>query len=63
MPIYEYRCPKCGVNFEVIRRIGEADKPATCQQCGAEAEKVISSIAYEHPKTWQLYVPDKKNDL
>lgn len=63
MPIYEYRCPKCGVNFELMRRMVEIDKPAPCPQCGTEAERVVSSNAYEHTKTWQLYVPDKKSDL
>ena len=45
MPIYEYRCSKCGIDFELIRRMDEMSKPALCPQCGAEAEKLISVFA------------------
>lgn len=45
MPIYEYRCPKCGTDFELMRRISEMNEPASCPQCGAEAERLISGFA------------------
>lgn len=43
MPIYEYRCPKCGTDFELMRRMAEIDKPAPCPKCGAEAERLVSA--------------------
>ncbi|MBM4415517.1 MAG: zinc ribbon domain-containing protein [Chloroflexi bacterium] len=33
MPQYEYRCRKCGADFELIRRIADLDKPVACPQC------------------------------
>lgn len=45
MPIYEYRCPKCGTDFELMRPFSEADKPAPCPNCGSAGEKLISAFA------------------
>ncbi|MSQ36233.1 MAG: zinc ribbon domain-containing protein [Dehalococcoidia bacterium] len=33
MPQYEYRCRKCGADFELIRRIADLDKPVACITC------------------------------
>jgi putative FmdB family regulatory protein len=42
MPIYEFRCKKCGNQIEVIQKM--ADKPpARCKKCGGRLEKMISS--------------------
>lgn len=32
MPIYEYRCKKCGHGFEVLSKMGA--KNPSCPQCG-----------------------------
>jgi len=45
MPIYEYYCPKCRREFELLRSMNEADKPAFCPSCGAQAERLISGFA------------------
>ena len=45
MAVYEYVCPKCRKEFELMRPIGEADKPAKCPKCGSKASKLISSFA------------------
>lgn len=45
MPIYEYRCPKCGIDFELMRRFSEMNEPALCPQCGTEAERLVSVFA------------------
>ncbi len=43
MPLYEYRCPKCGQDFEKLARASEADKPVKCPNCGEEgAERQVS---------------------
>ncbi|MBW8059419.1 MAG: hypothetical protein FVQ78_03625 [Solirubrobacterales bacterium] len=43
MPIYEYKCTD-GHVFDVIQRM--ADDPLTeCQECGAEAERVLHPVA------------------
>jgi putative FmdB family regulatory protein len=44
MPIYEYKCPKCGV-VEVMQGIKE--KPLKkCPQCKGKVERMISSSSF-----------------
>lgn len=41
MPTYEYRCPN-GHEFELFQRM--SDEPeATCPECGAAAERLLSA--------------------
>lgn len=45
MPIYEYRCRKCGHKFELIRRLSDSDAAAKCPRCGGEnPERLISAF-------------------
>ncbi len=57
MPIYEYRCKKCGHLFERIQRL--AERPIRkCPECGVAAlEKLISRGAV-HFKGTGWYVTD-----
>lgn len=44
MPIYEYRCARCGHRFSELVR-GEGDE-AACPACGrGEPERLLSSLA------------------
>jgi len=36
MPIYEYRCRKCGEVFESFRAISDSDKDVECPKCGGK---------------------------
>jgi len=45
MPIYEYACPKCGQEFELLRPISDSDKTASCPQCKTKAERKLSRFA------------------
>lgn len=43
MPLYEYRCAKCGKKCEKLVRATEADKVKECPHCGEEAlERQVS---------------------
>lgn len=59
MPVYEYKCPKCGV-FEVERKI--TDEPLkTCPTCGEPVKKLIShniGIIFKGPG---FYVTDNRS--
>lgn len=46
MPIYEYRCRKCGKRFSVLTlRVSETPKPE-CTKCGATtADRLLSRFA------------------
>jgi putative FmdB family regulatory protein len=60
MPIYEYKCKKCGFKTEKLQKISE--KPLrTCPACHKPAlEKLISNTSFQLKGTgW--YVTDFKN--
>ncbi len=43
MPIYEYRCKKCGKVFEVLFRSRDEKLKVSCPSCQSEkAEKLLS---------------------
>jgi putative FmdB family regulatory protein len=46
MPIYEYRCEKCGKIFEVLQRFSDAPLKIH-EECGGEVEKLISHSAFQ----------------
>ncbi|MBN2569673.1 MAG: zinc ribbon domain-containing protein [Deltaproteobacteria bacterium] len=57
MPIYEYKCRKCGKNFEVFQKITD-DEVKSCRFCGdGRVEKLISLSAF-HLKGSGWYVTD-----
>jgi putative FmdB family regulatory protein len=41
MPTYEYKCKKCGYEFERFQKI-TADPVATCPECGGSVERLIT---------------------
>ena len=44
MPIYEYKCLKCGETFEADQRI--TDEPLKEHDCGGEAQRLISRTSF-----------------
>jgi putative FmdB family regulatory protein len=46
VPIYEYKCSKCGEVFEAFQKM--SDLPLTeCKYCGARVEKLISHSSFQ----------------
>jgi len=46
MPLYEFRCTKCGEEFEMNLRFSEADKLPVCPKCASsKTRKKISKVA------------------
>jgi putative FmdB family regulatory protein len=46
VPIYEYRCKKCGHRFETIQKV--SDPPLNkCEKCKGKAERLVSSPAIQ----------------
>lgn len=56
MPLYEYRCKKCGTSFEVIQKVNE-EPLKECVRCGGLLEKVLSPPALQF-KGHGWYVTD-----
>lgn len=59
MPIYEYRCKACGLEFERWQRISDTN-PATCEACGSEDVARLVSMSSFHLKGSGWYVTDYK---
>jgi putative FmdB family regulatory protein len=56
MPIYEYRCDKCGKTFETIQKF--ADAPLEVHEdCGGHVERLISAPAFQF-KGSGFYITD-----
>ena len=46
MPIYEYRCDKCGDQFEHLQSF--SDKPLKkCKKCGGYLRKLVSECSFQ----------------
>ena len=46
MPIYEYRCTKCGQEFEVRQALGEGGSSLECPKCHAPNPKKLLSLFF-----------------
>jgi putative FmdB family regulatory protein len=46
LPLYEYRCVKCGHRFEKIESLS-ASEVKKCPKCGAKAERQLSAPAIQ----------------
>lgn len=45
MPMFEYRCKKCGHVTEVLERAGSRSRP-TCEKCGSvQMEKLLAAFS------------------
>ena len=56
MPIYEYRCDKCGDSFDVLQRMSD-DPLVTCEKCDGTLRKVLHPVAI-HFKGSGFYTTD-----
>jgi putative FmdB family regulatory protein len=45
MPIYEYLCPDCDLEFELRRPFSEADGDAPCPRCQNHARRTVTACA------------------
>ena len=58
MPLYEFRCTKCGKEFEKLQKMSDPFPP--CVECASDTEKLISACNHELKGTgW--YKTDFKN--
>jgi putative FmdB family regulatory protein len=46
MPLYEYRCDKCGKTFEVIQKFSDAPLEVH-EDCGGHVERLLSAPALQ----------------
>jgi putative FmdB family regulatory protein len=54
LPLYEYRCLKCGTQFEKIRKFSDPHL-TKCEKCGGQLERLLSSPAFKFKGTgWHV---------
>lgn len=46
MPIYEYKCKKCGEEFEVFHKMTDKDVKS-CKHCRGPVNKLISRTSFQ----------------
>ena len=56
MPLYEYKCEKCGATFELIQKLTEPPKKK-CSKCGGSLKKIITAPALQF-KGSGFYITD-----
>ena len=61
MPTYDYRCQKCGHEFELIQMITE-DPVKDCPRCGGKVERLIGTGACIIFKGSGFYQTDYRSD-
>ena len=44
MPIYEYKCKKCGNNFDMYQEINSDNEQVECPMCGEKHSERVYSI-------------------
>lgn len=53
MPIYEFKCSKCGELFEVMGSYAEREKEHGCPKCGSkEVKQAISLFSAAPPSSF-----------
>lgn len=57
MPIYEYKCKKCGHRFEKLHQSFSEPRVKKCPECGGAVEQLFSAPA-AHFKGEGFYVTD-----
>ena len=47
MPIYEYYCASCNIEYEAIRPASQADSPLSCKTCNQPGERQLSTFSFK----------------
>ena len=47
MPVYEYYCENCQLEYEMIRPVSKMDDPAPCANCNENGRRQLSSFSFK----------------
>jgi putative FmdB family regulatory protein len=47
MPLYEYYCANCNLEFEALRPAVRANEPVACKTCGQSGERQLSTFSFK----------------
>lgn len=51
MPVYEYRCPECGVKISLVRKMSESKDPVECE-CGIQMKRIFEPVEFNGFGKW-----------
>ena len=53
LPIYNFQCYSCGLQFEEMLRVSQRDKEVSCPSCGEKVERQVSAgnFTFKHNPT------------
>ena len=46
MPLYEYRCTRCGEIIEVLQKVNDPPRKR-CSECSGKLEKLVSRTSFQ----------------
>ncbi len=59
MPVFEYKCNKCGNRFEMLFKSAALEKDVVCPECfTSDIRKVISRVAFKMPEVPSMTFTD-----
>ena len=47
MPVYEYYCENCQLEYEIIRPVSRMDEPAPCANCNQNGQRQVSNFSFK----------------
>ena len=47
MPIYEYYCANCKLEFEALKPVSQVDYAANCRNCNEPGERLLSTFSFK----------------
>lgn len=47
MPVYEYYCENCQLEYELIRPVSKMDDPAPCANCHQNGQRQLSNFSFK----------------
>ena len=62
MPLYEYRCQRCGAEVTALRPVAESQADLACATCGGTAERVVSAPSVHRSRLSKVERLDPRYD-
>ncbi len=47
MPVYEYYCENCQLEYELIRPVSKIEDPAPCAKCNENGQRQLSNFSFK----------------
>ena len=62
MPLYECRCERCGLTFEVLAPVSARMKGRPCPECGGAARRILSAVSFSISGAGRAEASEERTD-